>query len=72
MRPIWKGAITFGLISIPVRLYSAVQEKSLKFHMLHDEEDGGRIKYKRTAPSAARRSPGTTSSRATSTRRTTT
>jgi DNA end-binding protein Ku len=47
MRPIWKGAITFGLISIPVRLYSAVQEKSLKFHLLHDE-DGGRIKYQRT------------------------
>jgi DNA end-binding protein Ku len=46
MRALWKGAITFGLISIPVRLYSAVQEKSLKFHLLH-EEDGGRIKYKR-------------------------
>ena len=46
MRPIWKGAISFGLISIPIRLYSAVQEKSLKFHLLH-EEDGGRIKYKR-------------------------
>lgn len=47
MRSLWKGAITFGLISIPVRLYSAVQEKSLKFHLLH-EEDGGRIKYERT------------------------
>ncbi len=46
MRPIWKGAITFGLISIPVRLYSAVESKSLKFHLLH-EEDGGRIRYKR-------------------------
>ena len=46
MRALWKGAITFGLISIPVRLYSAVQEKSLKFHLLH-EADGGRIKYKR-------------------------
>jgi len=46
MRPIWKGAITFGLISIPVRLYSAVQEKSLKFHLMH-EADGGRIKYQR-------------------------
>jgi DNA end-binding protein Ku len=46
MRPLWKGAITFGLISIPVRLYSAVQEKSLKFHLMH-EEDGGRIKYER-------------------------
>jgi len=47
MRPIWKGAITFGLISIPVRLFSAVQDKTLKFHLLHDE-DGGRIKYQRT------------------------
>lgn len=47
MRPIWKGAITFGLISIPVRLYSAVQEKGLKFNLLHDG-DGGRIKYQRT------------------------
>ena len=46
MRPIWKGAITFGLISIPVRLYSAVEGKSLKFHLLH-AEDGGRIRYKR-------------------------
>jgi len=45
-RTLWKGAITFGLITIPVKLYSAVQEKSLKFHMLHGE-DGGRIKYKR-------------------------
>lgn len=47
MRSIWKGAITFGLISIPVKLFSAVQEKGLKFHLLHDE-DGGRIKYQRT------------------------
>lgn len=46
MRAIWKGAITFGLITIPVRLFSAVQEKGLKFHMLHGE-DGGRIRYKR-------------------------
>ena len=45
-RPLWKGAITFGLISIPVRLYSAVSEKSMKFHLLH-EEDKGRIKYER-------------------------
>lgn len=45
-RPLWKGAITFGLISIPVRLYSAVKEKSMKFHLLHGE-DNGRIKYER-------------------------
>lgn len=42
----WKGAITFGLISIPVRLYSAIQEKRPKFHLLHGE-DRGRIKYQR-------------------------
>jgi DNA end-binding protein Ku len=45
-RALWKGAVTFGLVNIPVRLYSAVQEKSLKFHMLH-AKDGGRIKYQR-------------------------
>jgi DNA end-binding protein Ku len=46
MRTLWKGAITFGLITIPVKLYSAVQEKGLKMNMLHGE-DGGRIKFKR-------------------------
>jgi len=46
MRSIWNGAITFGLISIPVSLYSAVEEKSLKFHQLHGS-DHGRIRYKR-------------------------
>jgi DNA end-binding protein Ku len=46
MKALWKGAITFGLISIPVRLHSAVQEKSLKFHLLHDQ-DHGRVKYQR-------------------------
>jgi DNA end-binding protein Ku len=46
MRPLWKGAITFGLISIPVRLYSAVESKSLKFHLLH-AKDGGRVRNKR-------------------------
>jgi len=46
MKTMWKGSISFGLITIPVRLYSAVQEKSLKFHLLHCE-DSGRIKYER-------------------------
>ncbi|MCW3037257.1 MAG: Ku protein [Actinobacteria bacterium] len=46
MRSIWNGAITFGLISIPVRLFTAVEEKSLKFHQLH-AADNGRIRYKR-------------------------
>jgi DNA end-binding protein Ku len=46
MKALWKGAVTFGLVNIPVRLYSAVSEKSLKFHMLH-AADGGRIRYQR-------------------------
>lgn len=46
MKTLWKGSISFGLITIPVRLYSAVQEKSLKFRLLH-AEDSGRIKYER-------------------------
>ena len=42
----WKGAISFGLVTIPVAVYPATEEKSLKFNQLHDE-DHGRIKYKR-------------------------
>jgi DNA end-binding protein Ku len=42
----WKGAISFGLVTIPVAVYPATEEKSLKFNQLHDE-DGGRIRYKR-------------------------
>src|SRR5688572_3251612 len=45
-RAIWKGAISFGLVTIPIRLHSAVEEKSFKFNQLH-EKDSGRIKYKR-------------------------
>jgi DNA end-binding protein Ku len=45
-RTMWKGAISFGLVSIPVRLYPATEEKGLKFNQLHDE-DHGRIKYQR-------------------------
>ncbi|MHB8511125.1 MAG: non-homologous end joining protein Ku [Actinomycetota bacterium] len=47
MRTIWKGAISFGLVTIPIKVYSAVEEKSLKFNQLH-EKDMGRIKMKRT------------------------
>jgi DNA end-binding protein Ku len=42
----WKGAISFGLVTIPVSVYPATEEKSLKFNQLHDE-DTGRIRYKR-------------------------
>jgi DNA end-binding protein Ku len=46
MRSIWKGAISFGLVSIPVKLFSATEERSVSFHQVH-REDGGRVKYKR-------------------------
>ncbi|MDQ1495293.1 MAG: end-binding protein Ku [Actinomycetota bacterium] len=46
MRSIWKGSISFGLVSISVKLYSATEEKDVAFHQVH-REDGGRIKYKR-------------------------
>ncbi|MFI6821518.1 Ku protein [Micromonospora sp. NPDC050187] len=47
MRAIWKGAVSFGLVSIAVKLYSATQEKDIRFHQVH-RADGGRIRYKRT------------------------
>ncbi len=40
MQAIWRGAINFGLISIPVRLFSATEEKTLRFNLLHKEDDG--------------------------------
>jgi len=45
-RSMWKGAISFGLVTIPVSVFPATEEKSLKFNQLHDE-DMGRVRYKR-------------------------
>src|SRR3954470_11195116 len=45
-RPIWSGSISFGLVSVPVKLFSATSQKEVRFHMLHDK-DGGRIHQKR-------------------------
>ena len=46
-RSMWKGAISFGLVTIPVSVYPATEEKTLRFNQLHDD-DGGRIRMKRT------------------------
>ena len=46
VRSIWKGAISFGLVSIPVKLYSATEERDIAFRQVH-REDGGRIRYQR-------------------------
>jgi DNA end-binding protein Ku len=45
MRATWKGSISFGLVSIPVKMYSATATKELKFNMLHT--CGGKIRFKR-------------------------
>jgi len=45
-RSMWKGAISFGLVTIPVSVFPATEEKSLRFNQLHDE-DMGRVRQKR-------------------------
>jgi DNA end-binding protein Ku len=45
-RTMWKGAISFGLVSIPIKVFPSTEEKGLSFNQLHDE-DHGRIKYQR-------------------------
>jgi DNA end-binding protein Ku len=46
MRAMWKGAVSFGLVNVPVRMYTATESHDVGFHQVH-REDGGRIKYKR-------------------------
>lgn len=46
MRAIWKGAVSFGLVSVPVKLYSATESHDISFRQVHTK-DGGRIKYQR-------------------------
>lgn len=46
MRAIWKGAITFGLVNVPIKVYSATEDHDVPLHQVHDK-DGGRIRYQR-------------------------
>ncbi|MDP9820454.1 non-homologous end joining protein Ku [Nocardioides massiliensis] len=46
MRAIWKGAVSFGLVSVPVKLYAATENKDISFRQVH-AKDGGRIRYQR-------------------------
>ncbi len=46
MRAIWKGAVSFGLVSVPVKLYAATESHDVAFRQVH-AKDGGRIKYQR-------------------------
>ena len=47
MRAMWSGAVSFGLVSVPVKAYAATSNHDIRFHQVHSA-DGGRIKYKRT------------------------
>ncbi|WP_407342954.1 Ku protein [Pengzhenrongella phosphoraccumulans] len=47
MRAIWKGAVAFGLVNVPVKLYAATGEHEVPMHQVH-RADGGRIRYRRT------------------------
>lgn len=46
MRSIWKGSVAFGLVNVPVKVYSATEDHDLKFHQVHGK-DNGRVRYQR-------------------------
>ena len=56
MRAIWKGAVSFGLVSVPVKLYAATESHDVSFRQVH-AKDGGRITvHSRTAEAGIRSS----------------
>ena len=55
-RPVWRGTITFGLISIPVGLFSATEERDIGFHLL-SAADGARVRYKRVSAASGQEVP---------------
>jgi DNA end-binding protein Ku len=55
-RPIWSGAISFGLVTVPVKLMPAVKRKGVSFHQLH-AEDGARIRHRRFCSAEEREVP---------------
>jgi DNA end-binding protein Ku len=46
MRSIWKGAVAFGLVNVPVKVYAATEDHDISLHQVH-AKDGGRIRYQR-------------------------
>src|SRR5262245_56063227 len=56
MRAVWKGSVAFGMVTIPVRLYTATLEHDIRFHQVHST-DGGRIRYKRVCEVCAQEVP---------------
>jgi DNA end-binding protein Ku len=56
MRSMWKGAISFGLVMIPVKLYAATEQRDVTFRQVH-QEDGGRIRFQRVCSVCGREVP---------------
>ena len=48
-RSIWNGTITFGLVAVPIKVYSATESKTVHFHEVH-AKDGSRIEHRRICP----------------------
>ncbi|NLE96780.1 MAG: Ku protein [Propionibacterium sp.] len=55
-RAIWKGSVSFGLVAIPVKLYSATEDKDVTFRQVH-AEDGGRVRYRRVCEQCGQEVP---------------
>ncbi|WP_409484490.1 Ku protein [Arsenicicoccus dermatophilus] len=58
MRAIWKGSVSFGLVTVPVRLYTATENHDLKFHQVR-RSDGSRVRYKKVAEADGEEVPHT-------------
>ena len=55
-RAIWSGSISFGLVNVPIRMYSAIQEQDVHFHLLHEKDDS-RIGYDKVCKKEGKRVP---------------
>ena len=55
-RSIWNGTITFGMVNVPIKLYSATESKTIHFHQVH-ARDGSRIEHRRICPKEEREVP---------------
>ena len=62
MRSIWKGALTFGLVNVPVKVYAATEDHDVSLHQVH-AADGGRIRYQRVCELDGRTREATCASR---------
>ena len=60
-RALWSGAISFGLVNVPVGMYPAIAEKDLHFHLLH-EPDASRIEYRKVCAKESKKPSRTTRS----------